>query len=343
MRLFTNLIRRILREYFYLLTTIPVAFILFGLVQFGFSQSPLPIAVLLALALLTVMQWVAKFEIKRTNGILKTDFIVIENWFGNPFFSWAGAKERVTSIRSWMAIVYILLIFGIAIVGALSSTILLIGLILVFVASGILSVTWLNQTVDFPSSLVNGASTVEVQLRILGEPNGFRFDLIEYQPINSIPVLTSFSTSNNISLTILIGFVVAMVALWLIIQMARSIPRFVDGLLSGTYLPQIENTLKQLSKEFNVSERIIREAINSESLQPRLSDLSKREIEILALMAQGKSNAGIAKSLYITEGSVEKHISSILSKLNLRVEEDNHRRVLAVLTYLGIDPKPKAK
>ena len=54
-------------------------------------------------------------------------------------------------------------------------------------------------------------------------------------------------------------------------------------------------------------------------------------------MAQGKSNSGIAKSLYITEGSVEKHISSILSKLELNAEADSHRRVLAVLKYLGID------
>jgi DNA-binding NarL/FixJ family response regulator len=54
-------------------------------------------------------------------------------------------------------------------------------------------------------------------------------------------------------------------------------------------------------------------------------------------MAEGKSNAGIAKSLYITEGSVEKHVSSILSKLGLTVEAENHRRVLAVLTYLGLN------
>ena len=54
-------------------------------------------------------------------------------------------------------------------------------------------------------------------------------------------------------------------------------------------------------------------------------------------MAQGKSNAGIAKALYITEGSVEKHISNILLKLGLSVEVESHRRVLAVLKYLGIE------
>jgi DNA-binding NarL/FixJ family response regulator len=53
-------------------------------------------------------------------------------------------------------------------------------------------------------------------------------------------------------------------------------------------------------------------------------------------MAQGKSNAGIAKTLYITEGSVEKHVSNILSKLGLTTEAENHRRVLAVLKYLGM-------
>ena len=60
MRLFKDLIRRYFREYFFLLTTIPVAMVLFGMVQFGFGQAPLPLSVLLALAILTVMQWVAK-------------------------------------------------------------------------------------------------------------------------------------------------------------------------------------------------------------------------------------------------------------------------------------------
>ena len=77
--------------------------------------------------------------------------------------------------------------------------------------------------------------------------------------------------------------------------------------------------------------------METDLVRENLADLSKREREILALMAQGKSNAGIAKELYITEGSVEKHISSILSKLNLPLEEDSHRRVLAVLRYLGLE------
>jgi DNA-binding NarL/FixJ family response regulator len=66
-----------------------------------------------------------------------------------------------------------------------------------------------------------------------------------------------------------------------------------------------------------------------------LSALTPREREVLAAMAEGRTNVGIAKLLTITEGATEKHISNIFGKLELPGTEDDHRRVLAVLTYLG--------
>jgi DNA-binding NarL/FixJ family response regulator len=66
-----------------------------------------------------------------------------------------------------------------------------------------------------------------------------------------------------------------------------------------------------------------------------LDDLSKREREVLAGMAEGKSNAGIAESLFVTEAAVEKHVTRIFQKLGIGTAEPlQHRRVLAVLTYL---------
>lgn len=65
-----------------------------------------------------------------------------------------------------------------------------------------------------------------------------------------------------------------------------------------------------------------------------LSSLTPRELEVLGLMAEGRTNAGIAKALWLTEKTVETHVSSILGKLSLQQSADDHRRVLAVLAYL---------
>jgi DNA-binding NarL/FixJ family response regulator len=65
-----------------------------------------------------------------------------------------------------------------------------------------------------------------------------------------------------------------------------------------------------------------------------LEELTPREREVLGLMAEGRTNAAIARAMVVTPGAVEKHISSIFGKLDLPSTDDDHRRVLAVLTYL---------
>lgn len=69
----------------------------------------------------------------------------------------------------------------------------------------------------------------------------------------------------------------------------------------------------------------------------RLAELTPREREVLEAMAEGRTNAGIAAKLTITEGAAEKHISSIFGKLDLPDSASDHRRVLAVLAYLGAE------
>ena len=79
---------------------------------------------------------------------------------------------------------------------------------------------------------------------------------------------------------------------------------------------------------------LVQELVAARRVNDPLEDLSAREREVLALMAEGRSNAGIARQLWVTEGTVEKHVHSILMKLRLPETEDDHRRVLAVVTYL---------
>ena len=81
--------------------------------------------------------------------------------------------------------------------------------------------------------------------------------------------------------------------------------------------------------------RLVVELLEQRRQTDPLEALTPREREVLALMAEGRSNDGIAKTLWVTKGAVEKHIKSIFGKLDLPTTSDDHRRVLAVVTFLN--------
>jgi DNA-binding NarL/FixJ family response regulator len=83
-----------------------------------------------------------------------------------------------------------------------------------------------------------------------------------------------------------------------------------------------------------VDPALVQELVAARRADDPLEEISPREREVLSLMAEGRSNAGIARELWVTEGTVEKHVHSILRKLPLPDTDDDHRRVLAVLTFL---------
>jgi DNA-binding NarL/FixJ family response regulator len=84
-----------------------------------------------------------------------------------------------------------------------------------------------------------------------------------------------------------------------------------------------------------VDPALVAELVAARRVNDPLDALSPREREVLALMAEGRSNSAISHQLWVTEGTVEKHVRSILMKLHLEESDEVHRRVLAVLTFLG--------
>ena len=84
-----------------------------------------------------------------------------------------------------------------------------------------------------------------------------------------------------------------------------------------------------------VDPSLVIELLAARTADDPLEGLSSRERDVLALMAEGRTNAGIARRLWVTEGTVEKHVHSIFVKLRLPETDDDHRRVLAVVAFLG--------
>jgi serine/threonine-protein kinase PknK len=103
-----------------------------------------------------------------------------------------------------------------------------------------------------------------------------------------------------------------------------------------TDLNEFIDTVRRIIKGGSVVDpMLVQELLSVQRRDDPLSVLSSREREVLALMAEGRSNAGIARQLWITEGTVEKHVQHVLTKLELPDNGDDHRRVLAVVTFLG--------
>jgi DNA-binding NarL/FixJ family response regulator len=134
----------------------------------------------------------------------------------------------------------------------------------------------------------------------------------------------------------------AIVVLSAHVQVERAMDLLANGERSGyllksrvTNVDEFLETLERIVRGASVVDPVlVQELVAARRVDDPLDVLSPREREVLSLMAEGRSNAGIARQLWITEGTVEKHVHSILNKLRLPATEDDQRRVLAVITFL---------
>jgi DNA-binding NarL/FixJ family response regulator len=111
-----------------------------------------------------------------------------------------------------------------------------------------------------------------------------------------------------------------------------------SGYLLKSRVTNVDEFIETLERSVKggsvVDPALVQELFAARRAEDPLDVLSPREREVLSLMAEGRSNAGIGRRLWITEGTVEKHVHSILMKLRLPATEDDQRRVLAVITFL---------
>jgi DNA-binding NarL/FixJ family response regulator len=108
-------------------------------------------------------------------------------------------------------------------------------------------------------------------------------------------------------------------------------------------LEQLVHALREVARGGSVVDSKVVDAliaVRSGQKESATGSLTPRERDVLAKVAQGKNNAAIATSLFLTEGGVEKHINAIFSKLGLSEEKDLHRRVKAALMYLAEESPP---
>ena len=315
---FPTFVARRFGELGFFILGFPIAVGLFVLVATSWSVSFVPLFAVFILVLLHAMQWVAWFEVKRANLFLRKEIRVVDQWFSYRFFSWMGVKERLLSPRSWLTIVYALVSFVIGVIGfPLSVTTL------------ILFVTALAVPIAALVAPGNIAMSDDVDLiAAFNEPGQFEIGGL----LSGLPVPVTITL---VTVALLVAAVFGGTLVWILGLLQT---HFVNGFLSNGYLPTLQRLTQKATNKLRVNEREVTDALNKPETRESLSELSPREREVLALMAQGKSNAGIAQTLFITEGSVEKHVSNILAKMELPLNGDQHRRVLAVLEYLGIEP-----
>ena len=101
-------------------------------------------------------------------------------------------------------------------------------------------------------------------------------------------------------------------------------------------IPEFMDALRRVARGGTALDpEVVAQLMVPRQADDRLRSLTPREREVLAAMAEGRTNMGVATLLSISEGATEKHISNIFGKLDLPQTADDHRRVLAVLTYLG--------
>lgn len=282
------------RELIYMLSSFPVLLALFVIVTAALSTGAfIPLAIIVILALLAAMEFMARFEIGRTNLLLRTELRMSEKvWFEHPFFSWDGAKERATSLRSWLAVGYVFLAFGLAILGFVVSCLAIGALISLIAALGIIAFNPRNGSFDINTHDFNGNFGMNVG------PKDFQIHFLGFD-INDGPISGQFHWSYSSPVNTLISIVFIILALALVPLIAKWQRNLVMRFLSDHSYAEIfygSERHRKSAVSVGTQDRTRIERDLHDGVQARLT-VTGMEIDRARLLAEKSEDQEVVKAL----------------------------------------------
>ena len=232
-RAFHFVVRRF-RELIYILSSFPILLALFVIVTTALSTGAfIPLAVLVTLVLLTAMEFLAHFEVKRTNWLLKSGIEQSnEKWFKEKFFSWEGAKERAVSARSWLAIAYVFLAFGLSILGLVVALLALTAVVCSLVLLGVIILNPTSGTFHLNQDGLSG------DLNFNLDSNNFQAHFLGFD-IQKGPIDGSLNWNYSSPIYLIISILLIVVAIALVPLIAKWQKDLVIKFLSARSIAEI--------------------------------------------------------------------------------------------------------
>ncbi len=283
-----------LRELIYILSSFPILLALFVIVTTALSTGAfIPLAVLVILVLLTAMEFLAHFEVKRTNWLLKSGIEPShEAWFTEKFFSWEGAKERAVSARSWLAIAYVFLAFGLSILGLVVALLALMAIASLLVVVGVIILNPTSGTIHLNQGGFSG------DLNINLDSNNFQAQFLGFD-IQEGPINGSFNLTYSSPLYLFLSILLIVVAVALVPVIAKWQKELVIRFLSARSIAEIfyssdrrrKTAVNVGSQDRNRIERDLHDGV-----QARLT-ISGMEIDRARQLAEKSEDKELAETL----------------------------------------------
>lgn len=235
--------KRAILDRFYIVTTFMIAFFAFWIVRMTFFGGGfLPFMILMLLAILTAAEAFTAFEIRRANEIMKADIEPpARPWYSSSFWSWNGVKERISSVRAWMAILYVFAAIFFSSIGVTLLALSCTGFLVLIFASGLFTPS--NWTGSFNINENDASGTVGIIL----DPSKLQFTFSNFHSSDvSVPDQITWAYTSGWTISLAVFFM--LLSLFFTPVIARHMADVARNLLGSTY---VSDSISARFKDWN--------------------------------------------------------------------------------------------